>query len=149
MAEKNIYLDVCAFCRPFDDQSYLRIKLETIAVNLILSKVKEEFYNLLISSAHIEEIRAIEEIFEKIQLQILIKILGKPVNVNMKKTRKRAEGLVVCGLGVADATHVAFAEMSDAYFISCDDKLIKKCLNNNINIWCGTPVSFCEKEGLQ
>ena len=36
MAEKNIYLDVCAFCRLFDDQSYLRIKLETIAVNLIL-----------------------------------------------------------------------------------------------------------------
>ena len=34
-----VYLDVCALSRPFDDQSFLRIRLETEAVNLILSKV--------------------------------------------------------------------------------------------------------------
>ena len=38
---KSVYLDVCALCRPFDDQSYLRIKMETEAVNLILAKVKK------------------------------------------------------------------------------------------------------------
>jgi len=32
---KLIYPDVCALCRPFDDQSYLRIRMETEAVNLI------------------------------------------------------------------------------------------------------------------
>ncbi|MDF2953368.1 MAG: hypothetical protein OD816_000613 [Thermodesulfobacterium sp.] len=32
---KLIYLDVCALCRPFDDQSYLRIRMETEAINLI------------------------------------------------------------------------------------------------------------------
>ena len=34
-----VYLDVCALIRPFDDQSFLRIRLETEAVNLILSRV--------------------------------------------------------------------------------------------------------------
>ena len=40
MSQKPVYLDVCAISRPFDDQGYLRIKLETDAVNMILSKVK-------------------------------------------------------------------------------------------------------------
>lgn len=44
---KLIYLDVCALSRPFDEQDYLRIRLETEAVNLILSKVKEGYYKCL------------------------------------------------------------------------------------------------------
>jgi len=38
---KKVYLGACALCRPFDDQRYLRIRLETEAVNLILSKIRE------------------------------------------------------------------------------------------------------------
>lgn len=82
---KYIYIDVCALSRPFDDQSFLRIRLETEALNLILS------------------------------------------NTN----------------------HVAFAEYANAQFITCDDMLIKKCLSHRIAVWCGNPVSFCEKEGLK
>lgn len=37
---KRIYLDVCALCRPFDDQTQIRIRLETGAVQLILSHVR-------------------------------------------------------------------------------------------------------------
>lgn len=51
--------------------------------------------------------------------------------------------------GVADAAHVAFAEQCGADFISCDDALVKKCLGNGIQVWCGNPVAFCEKEGLR
>ncbi|MCK5766863.1 MAG: hypothetical protein KAH35_00605 [Candidatus Atribacteria bacterium] len=43
----------------------------------------------------------------------------------------------------------ASTEKSGAPFISCDDRLIKKCLNYKIKIWCGNPVIFCEKEGLR
>jgi len=35
MREMPVYLDVCALSRPFDDQAFLRIRLETEAVNLI------------------------------------------------------------------------------------------------------------------
>ena len=47
------------------------------------------------------------------------------------------------GFGVADAAHIAFAEKSGTPFISCDDRLIKKCLNYKVKIWCGNPVIFC------
>lgn len=146
---KLIYIDVCALCRPFDDQSYLRIRLETEAVSLILSKVKEKDYQMLISSVHHKEIAAIEDEIERSQLQIIIGNLGKSIKVDIKKAKERANELVKLGFGIADAAHVAFAELSDAIFISCDDILIKKCLKHNIKVWCCTLLTFCEKEKLR
>ena len=95
---KLIYLDVCALCRPFDDQSFLRIRVETEAVNLILSKVKERFYQMIVSPIHIKEIEAIQDEIEHIQLMILLNKYGKTVEVNLAKARKRAEELVSLGL---------------------------------------------------
>jgi hypothetical protein len=69
VSQKAVYLDVCALSRPFDDQGYLRIKLETDAVNMILSKVKQGKYKLLFSSVHIKEIEAYNDILERVELQ--------------------------------------------------------------------------------
>ena len=60
------YIDVCALSRPFDNQDYLRIRLETEAVSLILLKVREGSLRLLISPAHLREIEAIPDSFERI-----------------------------------------------------------------------------------
>jgi len=147
--EKHIYLDVCVLCRPFDDQTYLRIRLETEAVNLILSKVKNEDYRLIVSPIHWEEIKVISETFERIDLQERLKTLGKSIKVDLAGARKRAEELCDLNFGVADAAHIAFAEQCGAEFISCDDSLIKRCSRHNIKMWCGNPVAFCEKERLR
>ena len=149
MKAKAIYLDVCALSRLFDDQEYLRIRIETEAVNLILSKVREGNYKLLFSPVHIKEIEAIPDSFERIELQSLLNKSGKLINTGLKETRKRAEELVDLGFGLADAAHVAFAEQAGASFITCDDRLIKKCQNHKINVWCDNPVAYCEMEGLR
>ncbi|MGA7875979.1 MAG: hypothetical protein WCA08_09970 [Desulfoferrobacter sp.] len=149
MTTKAIYIDVCALSRPFDDQSFLRIRMETAAVNLILSEVRRGSYRLIISPVHTREIRAIEDSIERVELQMLLAALGKPVAVNRAKARARTEELIRLGMGVADAAHVAFAEESAVDFISCDDRLIKKCAASVTVVWCGNPVSFCEKEGLR
>jgi len=146
---KSIYIDVCALSRPFDDQAYMRIKLETEAVNLILLKIKEGKLKLLFSPVHVIEIEAISDTFERIELQTVLNELGEPIKGDMSKIRARAEDLVYYGFGVADAAHVAFAEYSGAEFISCDEKLLKRCLALKTKVWCGNPVSFCEKEGLR
>ncbi len=146
---KLAYIDVCALSRPFDNQDYLRIRLETEAVSLILLKVREGSLRLLISPAHLREIEAIPDSFERIELQTVLNELGEPIKGDMSKIRARAEDLVNLGFGVADAAHIAFAEYSEAQFISCDEKLLKKCSAHKISVWCGNPVSFCEKEGLR
>jgi hypothetical protein len=127
MPQKTVYLDVCALSRPFDDQGYLRIKLETDAINMILFKVKQGKYKLLFSPVHIKEIEAYDDILERVELQTILKKFGEQIFVNLSITRTRAEQLVNLGFGVADAAHVAFAEETG----------------------CGNPVAFCEKEKLR
>lgn len=146
---KLIYIDVCALSRPFDDQDYMRIRLETEAINLILSKTREGELRLLFSPVHLMEIEAIPDTFERIELQTILNELGDPIKGDTSKIRARAEDLVSSGFGIADAAHVAFAEYSGAEFISCDTDLLKKCKTSKIKVWCGNPVAFCEKEGLR
>jgi predicted nucleic acid-binding protein len=146
---KAIYIDVCTLSRPFDEQHFLRIRLETEAFNLILSAVKQHDYTMLISPVHIKEIDAIDDSVERIELQTLLEEYGKPVKVSKTAARKRAEELVKAGFGIADAAHVAFAEQAGAQFVSCDDALVKKCIRHGSKVWCGNPVAFCEKEGLK
>jgi predicted nucleic acid-binding protein len=146
---RRIYMDVCVLGRPFDDQVYLRIRLETEAVNLILSKVREGIFRLAVSPVHSVEIGAIEDAIERIELETILRELGEPITGDLGKIKARAEDLVRLGFGVADAAHVAFAEYSKANFISCDEKLLRKCITHKIGVWCGNPVKFCEKEGLK
>jgi hypothetical protein len=47
-AMECVYLDVCALSRPFDDQSQMRIRLETDAVQLILSHIRSGSLTLIV-----------------------------------------------------------------------------------------------------
>ena len=146
---QKIYLDVCALCRPYDDQSYMRIKLETIAVQLIFSAIDQNMYDLVYSSVHVKEISAISDQIERFELYHLLQETGKFINLDKVRARKRAEKLISTGLGIADAAHLVFAETVGADFITCDDKLCKKCRTSDLIIWTGNPVAFCDKEGLR
>jgi len=147
--DSTLYLDVCALSRPFDDQSYLRVRIETEAVNLILTAIRTGKSALVYSPVHIKELEAIDDRIERIELLTLLNNQGEMIHSKAGEVRARAEELVMLGFGVADAAHVAFAEKVKASFISCDDKLIKHCLKHGIETWCGNPVAYCEKEGLK
>ena len=71
---KKIYLDVCTLCRPYDDQSYTRVHLETIAVQLILASVEKGLYVLIYSPVHEHEISSIEDDFERIDLLCFLSV---------------------------------------------------------------------------
>lgn len=149
MKKRLAYLDVCALCRPFDDQDFARIRLETDAVNLIFANVRNGNFKLLVSQVHRKEIEAITSTVERLELFALLEKYGEPVNIDLSAARVRAEELYRLGFGVADAAHVAFAELAGADFITCDDKLLKLCRRNNVGIWYGDPVQFCTREDLK
>jgi predicted nucleic acid-binding protein len=146
---KRIYLDVCSLCRPFDDQDYLRIRLETDAVNLILSKVKQNFYQLMKSKAHIIEISAISDDLERTELLELLKTYGVSMKIDANRVRFRIEELLSLKFGIADAAHIALSESYNSTFISCDDKLLKKCHMHIHAVKCLNPIVFCELENLR
>jgi predicted nucleic acid-binding protein len=145
----KIYLDVCSLCRPFDDQDYVRIRLETDAVNLILTKVKQNQFQLMKSKVHLIEISYISDNMERLELLELLKNYGKSLKVDHKKIQLRIEELLRFNFGVADASHIAFSEFYKAVFISCDDKLLNKCQKYVNAVKCLNPLTFCETENLK
>ena len=149
MKEKKIYLDVCALCRPFDDQSLVRVRIESDAVKLILQNIRGGLLRLQLSPVHYREISAFSDIIERVELIGVINNLGSQIKADPISTRQRAEYLIQRGFGTADAAHVAFAEAARANFITCDDKLLKKCIKIGISIWSGDPLQFCIKENLK
>lgn len=149
MSKLKLYLDVCTLCRPFDDQHRMRIRLETDSYFLIMQAIQDEVYELLYSKVHEKEIAAINEVVERTEIIETIHQNGKQCSGDFQVIRKRADKLVNAGLGVADAAHIAFAEVNADYFISCDDRLIKRSKRENVDIRVMTPIEFCVRENLK
>ncbi len=127
----------------------LRIRLETDSYYLIMNAIKNVQYKMMISSVHLIEIAAISDVIERTELFAVLNHYGEVIITDMSKVRKRGEELHEAGLGVADAVHVAFAEASSDYFVTCDDKLAKKCKKFDVEMKVVTPMEFCAKEVLR
>jgi predicted nucleic acid-binding protein len=146
---KKLYLDVCTLCRPFDDQDLMRIRLETDALYLIFQNIINGNYDLIVSPVHIKEIESIDDMRERLEVTGFLNRFGTSPRWNMKKIRERAEHLFSLKFGLADAAHLAFAENSGDIFITCDDKILKKAVKNNVKILTINPIEFCIKENLK
>lgn len=145
---KRLYLDVCALCRPYDDQTVLRIRLETDAVYLILEAVRLGRYELVASPVHGQEIGDIKEPRERGELTVLLQEFAARPKCDMSAARARAESFHAAGLGVADAAHLAFAELSADCLVSCDDQFVKRARRRRTSVAVLTPIEFCIREKL-
>jgi predicted nucleic acid-binding protein len=143
---KTLYLDVCALCRPYDDQNQLRIRLETDAVFLIFRRIEMGLYRAVVSPVHHNEVSAIREPSERLEMESLLGRLDNSCECDLSKARHRAEALINMGFGIADAAHVAFAEQMAEIFITCDDKLLKLCTQTVLDIVATNPLEFIAKE---
>jgi predicted nucleic acid-binding protein len=145
----KLYLDVCTICRPYDDQKMMRIRLETDAVHLILSKIFDGTYQAVTSRVHTLEVSAISDFTERIELLTLLSRFRSGIEVDKVQAAKRAEYLHSLGFGLADAAHLAYAEVIADVFVTCDDKLIKKSQKEDIRVPVYNPIEFVMKEDLQ
>src|SRR3972149_8036966 len=146
---KKIYLDVCTLCRPFDNQNDMRIRLETDAYFLILNAIQRNIYEMVISKMHLKEIESIEDIRERIQVVHLLETFGEESTYDYEIARKRAEELILSNFGIADSVHLAFAEQSADYLITCDDKFLKRTKKIKTIVHVLNPVEFSIIEELK
>lgn len=145
---KRLYLDICTICRPFDDQSQMRIRLETNAYYLILQALQNARYTMVVSPVHFEEANAISDVEERQEIVAVLR-LGATAECDLAAARVRADYLHARKFGVADAAHVAFAEATADVFISCDDRLVKKCRREKVAVTTMTPTEFTIAEDLK
>lgn len=149
LKDRVVYLDACSLCRPFDDQRFLRIRMESEAMQLIIENIRTGMIKMIVSPVHFREIGATSDAIERAKVFYILDNYGETIKVNMAEARCKADQLFESGFGVADAAHVAFAEAAMADFVTCDDRLLKRCLKSNLNIWCGDPLQYCLKEDIK
>lgn len=124
-----VYLDNCCFNRPFDDQSSMRIKLETEAKLFIQQAVSSGKLQLI--WFYILEYENLQNPFiERSNAIIAWKQIASRQIVGNKEVVARALGIMKFGVMSKDALHVACAiEGKAEYFLTTDDKLLKNCSN--------------------
>ncbi len=98
---------------------------------------------------HFREIESIEDIKEKIQVVNLLDVHGKEPKYDYVKDKVRADELTQKNFGIADSIHLAFAEQSADYLITCDDKFLKRSKSAKVKVEVLNPIEFCVEEELK
>lgn len=128
----RVYLDNCMFNRPFDDQSSIRIRLEAEAKLYIQQQIREQKLELVWS--YILEFENAQNPYHERQHAIQTWQALAVVDIEETPTLlETARDLLAQGIKTKDALHVASAVAGQAdYFLSTDDKLLKKIQTINL-----------------
>jgi len=122
----KIYMDVCCYNRPFDDQSQDRIQIESNAVLLILNHCQSGEWLLYGSDAIKYEIANIKDEIKRQKVEKLFLIASEHI-VSEKSINARAKELNSIGLGALDSLHLAYSEYASVdVFLTTDDALVNK-----------------------
>ena len=135
----RIYLDNCCFNRPYDDQTQLRIYLETQAKLHIQSLVYEKKIDLVWS--FIMSFENSKNIFNAKKTAISQwEDLSSSFVEKSEEIKLIAKEIMTTGVKAADAAHVACAIVGNCdYFITVDKRLLK--YQDNRIIVCN-PIEF-------
>lgn len=124
----KIYLDNCCFNRPYDDQTQIRISLETQAKLYVQNLVKSKELDLVTSyvlwyensqNPYATKRMAIGEFIQKNSAEYIDIDKGDII-------KSKAEEIMQTGIKTKDAYHIACAVYSSCdYFLTTDDRLLK------------------------
>ena len=147
----KVYLDICCYNRPYDDQSYLRISLESQAKLFVQHLIREKKLDLVTSyvldyensrNPHTSRRDTISEFFEN-----SVEHIGTD---RQDDILERAKKIQATGVKAADSCHVACAELAGCdYFLTTDDRILKYKSDKTAIL---NPVQFIQilsQEGLE
>ena len=135
----RLYLDICTFNRPFDDQNQLKIKLETEAKLFIQQKILTGVYELVWS--YILEYENNQNIFDDKRNAISDwKNVAKIFCVENDNIIEYAENLKRYHIRTKDALHIACSVYSNSDYFITTDKQLYNLKSNDIRII--NPLTF-------
>lgn len=137
----RIYLDICCFNRPFDDQSDLIVRLQTEAKLHVQEMVRQGALDLVWSAIMDIENSANPDLNRKVTIADWQQIGVVDMSVN-ELVEQKAIILSQIGVKPMDALHVACAiEARAEYFLTTDNALLRKMAKHD-SIRVVDPVDF-------
>lgn len=136
-----IYLDICCFNRPFDDQSDLIVRLQTEAKLHVQEMIREGMLSLIWSGIMDLENAVNPDVNRKVAIANWKQLGIENVTVSMR-VEEIAETLAKIGVKPMDALHVACAiEAHAECFLTTDKALLRKMAKHD-KIRVVDPVDF-------
>jgi predicted nucleic acid-binding protein len=121
-----IYLDVCCWNRPFDDQSQNRVRLEAEAVLSILEMAGQGKLELAGSDIVDDELSEMPDDERREKVALLLTLASSHISLTAAIERRAME-LQKWNIAPLDALHLASAESTHAdYLLTTDDDLLRK-----------------------
>ncbi len=129
----RVYLDICAFNRPFDDQNQLKIKLETEAKLFIQQGIVTGIYELVWS--YILEYENNQNRFDDRRNSIIEwKTIARIHCGETDEIIKYAESLRAKNIRTKDALHIACSVCAKSDYLITTDKQLYNLKLNDIKI---------------
>lgn len=148
MNKIKVYLDNCCYNRPYDDQTQLKVRIETMAKLYIQYCIKSNIFDLVSSyillfenskNANEEKKKSIEHFvktyshyFVDDEYENDIKMLSKDIMLK--------------GIHALDACHISCAILANCHYLITTDKKILKF--NDPRIICVSPECFLSEMEL-
>lgn len=124
----RVYLDNCSYNRPYDDQTQMRIHLETQAKLHIQDLIRQKQIELVTSYVLDFENSNNRSMQKKMAIEKFMKDYASfyVSNKSEKDIAQIAYVIMKSGIKEKDAYHVACAIMAECeYFVTTDDRLLK------------------------
>jgi len=140
----KIYMDVCCLCRPFDDRTQDRIRIESEAVLAVLSRCPGDW--ILIGSEVIDfELSMIFNLEKRRGAKLLASIAEESAAMD-DGIIERASELEHIGFKPMDALHISCAERTADIMLTTDEGILKKASTNRefIRIKINNPVRWLQ-----
>ena len=137
----RIYIDVCCFNRPFDDQSQLVVRLETEAKLAVQESILQGIHTLVWSA--VMDLENGRNPDSKRQEAITAWIPLAEINLGLtNEIEAAAELLSKSGLKAMDALHIASAITAEAdVFLTTDKGILRKGANQK-ELRVFNPIDF-------
>jgi hypothetical protein len=138
----RLYVDLSCFNRPFDDQGQERIRLETEAVLLILTRIVEGKDTLLWSWVMSFENDNHPRPDRRDEIAVWEARSERSVDVS-GRLQQRARQIAQLGIPALDAAHLAAAEIGGADIVlTCDDLMIRRAARFGLPLRVLNPVAY-------
>lgn len=120
----RLYLDLCVYNRPFDDQGQPRIALEANAFIYVLEMVEQHECALVASEAIVYENSRNPDEDRRERIRSYLRLANECIEME-DSDMGRANFLKGIGFSLMDALHIAIAERGEVdYFVTCDDDIV-------------------------